>query len=208
MKDIIIEKSAETVEEAIELALEELDVNRDNVEIEVLEKEKKGTFFNAKKEAKVKITVHDYSQEIAADFLEELLEKMDIKGDLKISEDASERIHVNIVSDQSGLLIGRRGETLDAIQFLTSVIVNRNNAIYKKLTLDTEGYRGKRENTLIDLAKRLASKVEELGDDVFLEPMNPYERRIIHASLQENEKVKTYSIDEEPYRKVVITLAT
>ena len=105
-----------------------------------------------------------------------------------------------------GIVIGRRGETLDALQYLTSVIVNKNSNDYIKVTVDTENYRAKREETLIRLANKVAEKVVKNGRNMTLEPMNPFERRIIHSSLQENEDVTTYSIGEEPNRKVVVAL--
>jgi len=204
MGNIVIEKSAKTVEEAVNLALEELDVTEDQVEIEVLEEGSKSLLGLRKaKEAKVRVTLFDYATEIARDFLEELFDKMGFEATIDIVED-EEITRVNIESSNSGVIIGRRGETLDALQFLTSLVVNRNNTTYKKIILDTEDYRKKREITLENLADRLAFKVEKTGRSMSLEPMNPYERRIIHSSLQKNNKVETYSVGEDPNRKVVI----
>jgi spoIIIJ-associated protein len=204
MGNIIIEKSAKTVEEAVNLALEELDATEDQVEIEVLEEGSKSLLGIRKaKEAKVRVTLYDYATEIARDFLEELFEKMGLEAMIDITED-EDIMKINIKSNSSGVIIGRRGETLDALQFLTSLVVNRNNTTYKKIILDTEDYRKKRENTLQKLANRLAYKVERSGRSMSLEPMNPYERRIIHSTLQKNKKVETYSVGEDPNRKVVI----
>jgi len=204
MGNIVIEKSAKTVEEAVNLALEELDVTEDQVEIEVLEEGSKSLLGLRKaKEAKVRVTLFDYATEIARDFLEELFDKMGFEATIDIVEE-EEITRVNIESSNSGVIIGRRGETLDALQFLTSLVVNRNNTTYKKIILDTEDYRKKREITLENLADRLAFKVEKTGRSMSLEPMNPYERRIIHSSLQKNNKVETYSVGEDPNRKVVI----
>ncbi len=204
MGNIVIEKSAKTVEEAVNLALEELDVTEDQVEIEVLEEGSKSLLGLRKaKEAKVRVTLFDYATEIARDFLEELFDKMGFEATIDIVED-EEITRINIESSNSGVIIGRRGETLDALQFLTSLVVNRNNTTYKKIILDTEDYRKKREITLEKLADRLAFKVEKTGRSMSLEPMNPYERRIIHSSLQKNNKVETYSVGEDPNRKVVI----
>lgn len=204
MGNVVIEKTAKTVEEAVSLALDELDVTEDQVEIEVLEEGGKSLLGIRKaKEAKVRVTLFDYATEIARDFLEELFEKMGLDAMIDIIED-EEIMKINIKSDSSGVIIGRRGETLDALQFLTGLVVNRNNTTYKKIILDTEDYRKKREITLQKLANRLAKKVETSGRSMSLEPMNPYERRIIHSTLQKNKNVETYSVGEDPNRKVVI----
>lgn len=204
MGNIVVEKTAKTVEEAIELALQELEVTEDQVEIEILEEGSKSLLGLRKaKEAKVRVILYDYATEITRDFLEELFEKMGLDAKIDITED-EEIMRVNISSSNSGVIIGRRGETLDALQFLTGLVVNRNNTTYKKIILDTEDYRKKREVTLESLANRLAFKVEKSGKSMSLEPMNPYERRIIHSTLQKNKNVETYSVGEEPNRKVVI----
>ena len=204
MGNIVVEKTAKTVEEAVILALEELDVTEDQVEIEVLEEGSKSLLGLRKaKEAKVRVTLYDYATEIARDFLEELFEKMGLDAMIDITED-EDIMKINVKSNSSGVIIGRRGETLDALQFLTGLVVNRNNTTYKKIILDTEDYRKKREITLQKLANRLAHKVEKSGRSMSLEPMNPYERRIIHSTLQKNKNVETYSVGEDPNRKVVI----
>lgn len=204
MGNVVIEKTAKTIEEAVNLALEELEVSEDQVEIEILEEGTKSMLgFRKAKDARVRVTLYDYSTEIARDFLEELFEKMGIEAIIDITEE-EERMKINIKTKSSGIIIGRRGETLDALQFLTSLVVNRNNTTYKKIIIDTEEYRKKREITLQNLAKRLAYKVEKTGNSMALESMNPYERRIIHFTLQENDKVETYSVGEDPNRKVVI----
>ena len=204
MGNVVIEQSGKTVEEAISLALEQLEVTEEQVEIEVLQEESKGLLGLKKhKEAKVRVTLFDYAAEITRDFLGDLLDNMKMEATIEL-EESEEKINVNIKSKSSGIIIGRHGETLDALQFLTNIVVNRNNPVYKKVIIDTEGYREKRENTLINLANRLAQKAIETNESVSLEPMNPYERRIIHSTLQVNEKIETYSVGEDPYRKVVI----
>jgi spoIIIJ-associated protein len=207
MGTVVIEKTAKTVEEAVELALEELNATEDQVEIEVIDEGSKSFLGIMKpKEAKVRVTLFDYSTEIAKDFLGDLFERMGIDASFDIREE-DDRLNINISSDKSGIIIGRRGETLDSLQFLTSLVVNRNNTTYKKIILDTEDYRAKRETTLKKLAERLAYKVEKSGKSMSLEPMNPYERRIIHSTLQKNNKVKTFSVGEDPNRRVVIKSA-
>ncbi|HPV02848.1 MAG TPA: RNA-binding cell elongation regulator Jag/EloR, partial [Clostridiales bacterium] len=111
-----------------------------------------------------------------------------------------------ISGKDSGIVIGRRGETLDALQYLTSLVVNKHSNRYVRVTMDVENYREKREETLVRLARRLADKVVRFRRSISLEPMNPYERRIIHSALQNNEFVETYSVGEDPNRKVVIAL--
>ncbi|MBN1623310.1 MAG: protein jag [Clostridia bacterium] len=204
MANIVLEKSANTVEEAIELALKELDVTEDQVEIEILEEGSKSFLgLGKQKEAKVRIILYDYAIEIARDFLGELFEKMGIDTELEFTEE-DELLKINVVTKSSGMIIGRRGETLDSLQFLTGLVVNRNNTTYRKIIIDTENYRKKREETLEELANRIAAKVEKSGRNKTLEPMNPYERRIIHSTLQKNKNVETFSVGEEPNRKVVI----
>lgn len=117
-------------------------------------------------------------------------------------------IKIDITGDSTGILIGRRGETLDSLQYLTSLVVNKGTQEYKRITLDTENYRKKREETLVALANRIADKVVRTGKRVVLEPMNPYERRILHATLHDHEKVETISEGEEPYRRVVVAQKT
>ena len=113
---------------------------------------------------------------------------------------------INLTGDDMGILIGKRGQTLDSIQYLVNLVVNKGNAPYLSITIDTENYRQRRKETLESLAYNLAKKVRQTGKKVVLEPMNPYERRIIHSSLQNNRYVTTYSEGEEPFRNVVITL--
>ena len=138
-------------------------------------------------------------------FLSELLNKMDIEHQLKI-ENVDNRINIDVSGEKMGLLIGKRGDTLDAVQYLTSLYINKDKKGYVKLNIDTENYREKREETLIRLAKRLERKVITSRKSVTLEPMSPYERRIIHAALQNSRGIKTYSVGSEPNRKIVIAL--
>ncbi len=139
-------------------------------------------------------------------FLKELTHLMGVDVEVAIGTDAENNVFAQMTGDTLGILIGRRGETLDAIQYLTSLKVNRGQEGYTRVTLDTENYRAKREDTLIRLANRMANRAVKTGRKVSLEPMNPYERRIIHSALQANEAVDTHSEGEEPNRHVVITL--
>ena len=142
---------------------------------------------------------------IARSFLAELTKLMGVDVTIDMGTDAEGNVYGYINGDTLGVLIGRRGETLDAVQYLTSLKVNRGREGYVRVTLDTENYRAKREDTLIRLANRMANRALRTGRKVSLEPMNPYERRIIHYALQQTEGVTTHSEGEEPNRHVVIT---
>ncbi len=139
-------------------------------------------------------------------FLKELTHLMGVEVDVAVGNDTEGNVFVKMTGDTLGILIGRRGETLDALQYLTSLKINRGQEGYTRVTLDTENYRAKREDTLIRLANRMANRAVKTGRKVALEPMNPYERRIIHSALQQNEAVDTHSEGDEPNRHVVITL--
>ena len=139
-------------------------------------------------------------------FLAELTAMMGVNVEIAVGNDEEGNVFVQMTGDTLGILIGRRGETLDAIQYLTSLKVNRGQEGYTRVTIDTENYRAKREDTLIRLANRMANRAVKTGRKVSMEPMNPYERRIIHSALQANQAVDTHSEGEEPNRHVVITI--
>lgn len=201
-----IEKTGKTVEEAINEALLELDTSRDDVEIEIIDEgSKKMLGIIGGKEAIVKVTVLDKGSEVAEEFLVNILNLMEIEADIYI-EESQELIDVSINGEEIGILIGRRGETLDALQYLTGLAVNRKNVEYKRVTLDIENYRAKREETLKKVAIKMAGRVIKTKKSYKLEPMNPFERRIIHSELQNNRKIETYSVGEEPNRRVVIAI--
>ena len=138
-------------------------------------------------------------------FLKELTEKMNVPAEIAVSE-TEEQLKMVLSGENMSILIGRRGDTLDAIQYLTSLNVNRGREEYLRVTLDTENYRAKREEALRKLAVRMANRCKKNGRRVALEPMNPYERRILHSALQADPDVTTHSEGEEPYRRVIITL--
>lgn len=205
-----IEKTGKTVQEAIAAALSELNLSEEDVDIEVIEEGTKGIFgLIGSKVARIRVTVREQETnnrcDIASDFLYTILNNMEVEADISISED-EENIIIDINGEDIGIIIGRRGETMDALQYLTSLVVNKGFEDYKRVILNVENYRQKREETLIKLANRLADKVIKYKKPVTLEPMNPYERRIIHSSLQGHKYVETYSTGEEPKRKVVIAL--
>ena len=204
MKETV--KKGKTVDDAVEAALAELGVGKDDVEITVLTEGNKGLFGLGSKEAEVKVTVIEKSsEEIARDFLNTVLEGIGLEASVDISTD-EERMNIEISGESMGVIIGRRGETLSALQYLTSLVVNKDSEKYIKVVVDAENYRAKRQKTLEQLANRLAAKVIKTKKHVRLEPMNPYERKVIHATLQQNPHITTRSEGEEPYRRVVIEL--
>ena len=142
----------------------------------------------------------------AQEFLQNLTQLMNVPVSVAVATDEEGNVRVNMEGDTLGILIGRRGETLDALQYLTSLQVNKGQNNYTRVTLDTEGYRAKREDALIRLANRMANQAQRTGRKVSMEPMNPYERRILHSALQDHPAVTTHSEGEEPNRHVVITL--
>lgn len=205
MKSIIV--TGKTVEDAILAAVAQLSVIREKLDIEILEEPVKGKLFGivGGKEAKIRATVKVSKSDKAKGFLNRLFQLMDVDATVDIAE-TSELLDIKINGPQMGIVIGHRGETLDAIQYLTSLAINKEKDKYKRVIIDTEEYRSKREETLKRLAKRLAQRVYKTKRRVVLEPMNPFERRVIHATLQNDPHVNTHSEGEEPYRKVVITL--
>jgi spoIIIJ-associated protein len=202
---MIIEKKAKTKEEAIELALAELGVSLEEVEIEVIEEGSKGFLGLGGKDAVVKVSYNPDSEKRATDFLNKIFEitKEDVTVDSEID---GEVLKINLSGPDMGIVIGKRGETLDALQHLTSLVVNRGDKSFLKVSLDAENYREKRNVALEELAGKLANKVMRTGRNQTLEPMNAYERRIIHSALQNHETVTTYSIGQGVNRKVVIAL--
>jgi spoIIIJ-associated protein len=193
--------TGKTTEEAIELGLSQLSISREEAEITVLEEAKKKLFGGVK--ARVKITKKVSDGKRAAEFVDGLLSILKIKAFSEIVAD-DDRIEINIQTTNSHQIIGRHGEVLDAIQTIAGAVANIGNEEYKKVVVDCENYREGREKTLIELANKLAKKAVEKGRKVTLEPMNPYERRIIHSALADSTEVKTASDGKEPNRFVVI----
>jgi len=202
-----VEAKGKNVEEATNNALVELKTTRDKVDVEVLEEGSKGFLgIIGSKVAVVRVKLKkDYKKE-ARTFLRNILNHMGIKCEIRIDEKDS-TLNINLVGPDMGIVIGHRGDTLDALQYLVTLAINKGNKNeYKRVIIDTENYRFKREKTLIRLANKIAYNVKKSGKCKKLEPMNPYERRIIHAELQNNPYVYTFSEGEEPYRRVVIDL--
>lgn len=244
-----IEVTGKTIDEAIEQGLKELNCNRDDVEVEILEAPSRGLFgLIGAKDAKVKLKLRNKESEAeifglnglgsnegknikavkiektnselikpenkadhnvlpenaALNFLEKVFDKLELKVEKEISRQ-EDFIYISFHGEDLGILIGRRGETLDSLQYLTNLVVGKKCGQKYRIVLDVEGYRKRREQTLINLAHRLSEKVKKTGHNIVLEPMNPHERRIIHTALQNDQKVRTFSEGEEPYRKVIIT---
>lgn len=202
-----VEFTAKTVDDALTEALIKLQTTSDNVEYEVIEKESNGILGLFSRPAKIRVRVKNSIQNVAKNFLAKLLKAMHVQAKIDIEFDEEEGVvQIDLSGDDMGVLIGKRGQTLDSIQYLTNLVVNKESDNYLKVKLDTENYRERRRETLENLAKNLAYKVKRIRKQVALEPMNPYERRIIHSALQHDKYVETHSEGEEPYRKVVITL--
>lgn len=199
-----IEVTAKTEDEAIKQGLEQIGKERDDVSIEILERSKSGFLGIGACDAKVKIS-YEYAEtktERVENFLKGLFERMDVKADTIITEEDG-AINVVITGDAPGMLIGRRGETLDAIQHLTNYAVNHSGG-HVRVNIDAENYRERRNEALVKLAEKMAAKVTKYHRNMTLEPMNSYERHIIHTALQEYEGVSTFSTGTEPNRRVVI----
>ena len=204
--DRSVEKTGKTVEAALSLALKELKAEKSEVKVEVLEEANKGLLgIIGGKDAKIRVTYEGDRNEKIREFLGSIFAKMGLTVNVDIKRE-DEYLKVTLSGEKTGLLIGRRGETLDALQCLTSVVANKGQTERVRVILDMENYREKRKESLEKLAKRVAETVTKYKKDIALEPMTAYERRIIHSALQETGEVTTYSVGEEPYRKVVITL--
>ncbi len=203
-----IQVSAKTVDDAITKALVQLEVTSDKLEYEVVEKGSSGILglFNSKPaiiKARRKRTFVDDARQ----FLEDMFEAMKMAVNIDIDYDEQEKtVDIDLTGSDMGVLIGKRGQTLDSIQYLVSLVINRNSEEYLRVKLDTENYRQRRKETLETLAKNIAYKVKRTKKPVSLEPMNPYERRIIHSALQSDKYVMTKSEGEEPFRHVVVTM--
>lgn len=201
-----VEKNGKTVEEALELALAELGVDLEKVEYTVLEIPSKGFFGFGGKLAKVRVTVKKVDALVVArEFLQNVFDSMKLSVTVEKMNKA-DHVLFNLRGNDLGVLIGKHGQTLDALQYLTNLAANRDADERVRIILDVEDYRKRREETLANLALRLADKVKRRGEKVALEPMSPHERKIIHMALQEDHRIVTYSEGDEPFRKVVIAL--
>lgn len=201
------EFQGKTVEDALESAALELSLTKDSIDYTVIDEGSRG-FLNiiGSKPAKIMVKLKRDSIKEAKKFLYDIFENMGISATIETEVD-DDVVRMNIYGDNMGIIIGYRGETLDSLQYLTSLVLNKDhNEHYRKIVLDAENYRLKREQTLRNLAEKTAARVIKSGRAFKLEPMNPYERRIIHSELQGNNEIVTFSEGEEPYRRVVVNL--
>ena len=200
-----IEKVGRTKDEAVAEAIKELGVKPDKVNIEVLEEINKGFLgLLGGKAVRVRVTVKEDLAQMAGLFLREMLVNMGVLAQVEIFRRSDNTI-LNINGKDLGILIGKRGQTLDSIQYLVNLAVNKGQAERERIIVDVSGYRRRREDTLRRLAIKMADRVRREGRRQVLEPMTPHERRIIHSTLQSNKDVITYSEGEDPYRHVIIT---
>ena len=196
----MIEVSAKTVNDAITEACQKLGVTSDKLDYEVVEEGSSGFLGIGAKAAVIKASVKKSSvEEVARVFLNDVFQAMNMEVVIAIKD-------IELSGNEMGVLIGKRGQTLDSLQYLVSLVVNKESEEYIHVKVDTENYRQRRKETLENLAKNIAYKVKRTKRSVSLEPMNPYERRIIHSALQNDKYVTTHSEGEEPFRRVVVTL--
>ncbi len=203
--------SAKTIEEAIALAVTELGApSADKIEYTVIEEPKKGLFGIGAANAKISATYTVGGEQNALDFIKTLLGDMNIEADVEMTDGENGEKRISVTGEAAAILIGHHGDTLDSLQYLANLAANKRvdgkKGDYVKISVDVEGYRAKREETLRTLARRMAAKVQKYKKSVMLEPMNPYERRIIHSEIQNIEGVSTNSIGSENNRKIVIFL--
>ena len=202
-----IEFSAKTVSDAVTEACQKFVVTSDKLDFVVVEEGSTGFLGIGAKPAIIKARVKGDAADAAKDFLKEVFDAMNMVVVIDAKYDEENRnLTIDLSGDEMGVLIGKRGQTLDSLQYLVSLVVNKETEDYIRVKVDTEDYRKRRKETLENLAKNIAYKVKRTKRPVSLEPMNPYERRIIHSALQNDKYVTTHSEGEEPFRRVVVTL--
>ncbi|OYD07917.1 RNA-binding cell elongation regulator Jag/EloR [Paludifilum halophilum] len=205
MKKVTV--TGKTVDGAIEEALDRLNTTRDRVKVSVLEQPSKGFLgLIGVRHAKVEVEVLPTPVDEAVRFLEDVLSAMGLDEVQLAVEHRSDHVLINFKGNQLGILIGRRGQTLDSLQYLVNIVGNRSSGEYVRMVLDAEGYRDRRKETLRELADRIAKQVMRTKKRVTLEPMNPMERKVIHNQIQKYDPLTTFSEGNEPRRKVVIAL--
>lgn len=202
-----MEFSDKTVEDALTKACIELGTTSDKIEYEIVEKGSSGFLGIGSKPAIIRAKKKNTVKNAVVEFLNNVFRTMDMDVEVIMNYDEeSKNMNVELKGENMGILIGKRGQTLDSLQYLISLVANKESDERVHVKLDTENYRQRRKETLENLARNISYKVRKTRKPVFLEPMNPYERRIIHSALQGDKFVETHSEGEEPYRKVVVTL--
>lgn len=202
-----IEVNADTVEDALTEASIQLGTTSDKLEYEIIEKGSAGFLGIGKKAAVIRAKKKNIVKDNVQEFLDNVFRTMEMNVDVDLQYDeVTGNMDIELKGENMGILIGKRGQTLDSLQYLISLIANKESDERVHVKLDTENYRKRRKETLENLARNISFKVRKTKKPVFLEPMNPYERRVIHSALQNDRYVETHSEGEEPYRKVVVTL--
>ena len=202
-----VEFSAKTVNDAIIEACQKFTVASDKLEYEVVEEGSAGFLGIGSKPAVIRAKVRSSITDLAKEFLNSVFEAMNMVVVIEVNYDENEKtMDIELSGDEMGVLIGKRGQTLDSLQYLVSLVVNKDMDDYIRVKVDTENYRQRRKETLENLAKNISFKVKRTKRAVSLEPMNPYERRIIHSALQNDKYVTTHSEGNEPFRHVVVTI--
>jgi len=203
------EFSGKTVDDALTNATVALGITSDQIKYEIIEEGSNGFLGIGSKDAVIKVCISttENPEDVAKSFLSEVFEAMQLEVSISVKLDETDNtLDIDLAGPEMGVLIGKRGQTLDSLQYLTNLAVNRSSENYTRVKIDTEDYRRRRKETLENLAKNVAMKVKRTKKAVKLEAMNPYERRIIHSALQNDQYVSTHSEGEEPYRFVVVTL--
>ena len=201
------EFSAKTLEDAITDAKITLEATTENLEYEVIDKGSNGFLGIGSRPARIRARKLLNAREKAEEFLNKVFDAMQISVSVNIVENTDEKtMNIDLSGEDMGVMIGKRGQTLDSLQYLVSLVVNKDGDEYVRVKVDTENYRQRRKDTLENLAKNISFKVKRTGKTVTLEPMNPYERRVIHSALQNDKFVETHSEGEEPFRRVVVAL--
>lgn len=202
-----VEFSAKTVNDAITDACQKFTVTSDKLDYVVVEEGSTGFLGIGAKPAVIRAKVKNSVADNAKDFLDDVFRAMNMSVTVEVKYDEADKsMDIDLNGDEMGVLIGKRGQTLDSLQYLVSLVVNKDVEDYIRVKVDTENYRQRRKETLENLAKNIAYKVKRTKRPVALEPMNPYERRIIHSALQSDKYVTTHSEGDEPFRRVVVTL--
>ena len=199
-----IEVEENTTEEALETALKELGVSREQVSVKVIHEPTKGILGLGAKLAKIRVTLKEDISSTPEAVLHEILSHMGLEAEIE-SQIINGSVHLTVSSDNPGILIGKHGQTLNAVEYLLNCILNRSSLVKKKVFVDAEGYRERREQMLTDLASRAAAKVKQTHQEIVLDPMPPRDRRIIHITLQSDEDIRTYSRGEGMMRRVAVT---
>ena len=199
-----IEVEENTTEEALESALKELGVSREQVSVKVLHEPTKGILGLGAKLAKIRVTLKEDVSSTPDVVLHEILSHMGLDAQIE-SRIINGSVHLTVSSDNPGILIGKHGQTLNAVEYLLNCMLNRSSLVKKKVFVDAEGYRERREQMLADLAYRAAAKVKQTHQEIVLDPMSPRDRRIIHVTLQSDEQIRTYSRGEGMMRRVAVT---